>query len=188
MNQSEINILIEEVKSGRTESFEPIVEQHKKLVFSICLKVTGSPELAEEAAQDTFLKAFQNIKTFKKNAKFSTWLYRIAYTTSINKIRKKKLLKQDISLAKTVESDENCLDTLNADERNKYLKLAISQLGTKERSAIQLYYFDELSVQEISEILGMSVSNVKVKIHRTRKKLYTILSEILKEELNILIE
>lgn len=82
---------IDKIIAGDTESYAIIVNRHKDMVFTIVNRILRSREDAEEIAQDVFLKAFQSLQKFKREAKFSTWLYRIAYNTAISKTRKKKI-------------------------------------------------------------------------------------------------
>ena len=184
MEESLVHTYISEVKSGNTASFTPLVEGYKDLVYSICIKITSNAELAEEVAQDTFVKAYQGLNKFKGKSKFSTWLYQIAYFTAINAIRKKGLERNDLSDAKSIAGNDNCLDHLASEEKKQLISQALSHLKAEERGLIILYYLDEMSIEEVSKISRLSISNVKVKIHRARKKLYSILGLILKEELN----
>jgi RNA polymerase sigma-70 factor (ECF subfamily) len=169
---------------GDTQYFSYFVDKYKDIVFSIALKVLRSREDAEEMAQESFVKAFKSLHTFKGDAKFSTWLYRITYNNCISEVRKKKLKyvsTDDVQISDEVE--EMNLDGIPAENRSKYVKAALEKLPEDEYALILLYYFEDKSVEEISEITRLSESNAKVKLFRARKKLHTILNEMLKEDI-----
>jgi RNA polymerase sigma factor (sigma-70 family) len=178
---------IERVLKGDTNAFALLVEYYKDLVFTICYRITKNAEDAEECAQDTFFKAFKNLESFRQEAKFSTWLFRIAYNNAISKQRKLKLeyRSTDERLVQNVSFDdtESGLNNLGNAQRKHYIKLALSELQGEEANLIGLYYYNELSLAEIQEVTGIEVSNIKVKLHRARKKLQVILQRLLKDEL-----
>ena len=154
------------------------------MVFSIAMKVLRNREDAEELAQESFIKAFKSLHTFKGNARFSTWLYRITYNNCISEIRKRKMKfvsADDVQLPD--EPDEMNFDGIPAENRAKFVKAALEKLPQDEYTLILLYYFEDKSVEEIVVITRMTESNVKVKLFRARKKLYAFLNEMLKEEL-----
>jgi len=184
MEQKEDIYYIEKVKNGQTNNFSYIVEKYQDIVFSIALKVLRNREDAEEMAQESFIKAYKSLHTFKGTAKFSTWIYRITYNTCISEVRKKKVYftsTDDIEIKD--DSDDLNLDGIPAENRAKYVKEAVEKLPEEEYTLVMLYYFEDQSVDEIAKITGLSASNTKVKLFRARKKLYTILNEMLKDEL-----
>lgn len=182
MREEQVHNYISDVLSGDTAAFTFLVDEYKSMVYSICLKIIAHEEIAEEAAQDTFLKAFQSLSKFKRKSKFSTWLYQIAYFTAINAIRKQQpeLSNLDDIAYKTGNSMSD--DFMINQERKELLHKAILQLKADERGIITLYYLDELSIEEVASITRLTISNVKVKVHRCRKKLYHILEQLLQDE------
>lgn len=184
MEKKDDNYYIEKVKNGQTNYFSYIVDKYQDIVFSIALKVLRNREDAEEMAQESFVKAFRSLHSFKGKSKFSTWLYRITYNTCISETRKKKhhfIFTDDVQIRD--EAEELNLDGIPEENREKYVKAALEKLPEDEYTLVLLYYFEDQSVDEISRITGLTASNVKVKLHRVRKKLYTILDDMLKEEL-----
>lgn len=175
---------IAEVLRGNPEAFSPIVEKYRQLAFSLSMKITRNKEDAEEAAQDAFIKAYKSLESFKGGAAFKTWFFRIVYTTAISKVRSSK--KVTVSLEEYKLSDNDILDTENAighmdaEERSKQLHKAMEMLAPDESAILNLYYFEDLPVEEIAIIMDLTASNVKVKLFRTRKKLYEQLHGILK--------
>ena len=179
---------IEKVLNGRTENFSFLVEKYKDIVFSIALKVLRNREEAEEMAQESFIKAYKSLHTFKGNAKFSTWLYRITYNTCISEVRKKKVKfvsTDDIQVSEEIE--EMNFDGIPEENRAKYVKAALEKLPEDEYTMILFFYFEDKSVEEIGDIMKMTESNVKVKLFRARKKLYSILNEMMRGEVHTIL-
>ncbi len=184
MENKDDNYYIEKVINGQTSYFSYIVEKYQDIVFSIALKVLRNREDAEEMAQESLVKAFKSLHTFQGKAKFSTWLYRITYNTCISETRKKKYhytSTDDIQISE--EAEDMNLDGIPEENRERYVKAALAKLPEDEYTLVLLYYFEEQSVEEISKVTGLTASNVKVKLHRARKKLYTILNDMLQEDL-----
>ena len=167
---------IEKVLHGDVSAYASIVAKHKNLVFSIALKILNNREDAEEIAQDAFLKAFRSLKTFERKSKFSTWLYRIAYNTAISKTRKKKMdaVEIDDHIMFNYSTDEisSNVHQLQENEQLQLIERAMQRLPENDNLLMTLYYKSENSIDDISYITGLSVSNVKVRLHRIRKKLY----------------
>ena len=167
---------IAEVLKGNPEAFAPLVEKYKRLAFSLSMKVTRNREDAEEAAQDAFVKAYRSLQSFKGGATFKTWLFRIVYTTAISKVRGKKhdfVSFEDYRLSESelMETD-NAVGQLSAEERAYQLYKAMESLAPDERAILNLYYFEDMPVEEIATIMELSASNIKIKLFRSRKKLY----------------
>ena len=177
---------IAEVLKGDPEAFTLLVEKYKYLAFSLSMKVTRNREDAEEVAQDSFLKAYKSLENFKGSSSFKTWLFRIVYTTAISKIRGKK--KDFVNFEDCKFSDgelmetENAVGQLSLEERSYQLHKAMESLEPDERALLNLYYFEDLPVDEIATIMDISASNVKIKLFRSRKKLYLQLHGLLKGE------
>ncbi len=184
MERNDDNYYIEKVIAGQTGYFSYIVEKYQNIVFSIALKVLKNREDAEEMAQESFVKAYKSLHTFQGKAKFSTWLYRITYNTCISETRKKKqYFTSTDEVQISGEAEEMNLDGIPAENREKYVKAALEKLPEDEYTLVLLYYFEDQSIEEVSKATGLTESNAKVKLHRARKKLYTFLNDMLKEEL-----
>jgi len=181
---------IERVKKGDKEAFTWLVDTYQDMVYTICLRMLSNEADADEAAQDVFLKAYRSIHNFQEKSKFSTWLYRITYNQCISVIRKKvKIidLVDEVPEDSISESDMSGLDRLSVEERGRYLKMAIEALPETDAVVVTLFYYDELSLEEIAEVTGLTSSNIRIKLHRSRKKMYKVLTELLKEEINSMI-
>ncbi len=187
----EDKLYIEKVLNGDTRQYSFLVDKYQNMAFTLAFRISGNREDAEEIAQDSFVKAYQALNRFKIDAKFSTWLYRIVYNTSISYLRKRKGVTvefdENIGGLSSNENTINSLNEISQKAQNKYIKLAINKLLPQEALILTLYYYDDCSIKEISEITGLAASNIKVKLHRLRKKLYGSLYQLLNEEVRDLI-
>lgn len=186
MNFQSDNFYIDKVLNNDVNAYTSLVEKHKSMVFTIALKIVRNREDAEEIAQDVFVKAYQSLATFKKESKFSTWLYRIVYNAAISKTRKKNLETTNINydIVENYSEDDinDNLNRLEENEQKKIINTVLKKLNAEDHLLVTLYYFNEKSIEEISEIANISQSNVKVKLFRTRKKLYGEIQRLIKSQ------
>ena len=185
------NFYLEQIKRGNTDAYAMLINKHKTMAFNVALRVTHNREDAEEVIQDAFLKVYYSIKDFEGKSKFTTWLFRIVYNQAISKIRKKTIdqhtIDEEIIDNFTAGEISNGLTYLKTEEQTKYINLALAKLTEEDSAIVTLFYLNESSVEEVSEITGLSEANVKVKLHRSRKKLYDELKLLLNNEVNTLI-
>ncbi|RAW00166.1 RNA polymerase sigma factor [Pseudochryseolinea flava] len=174
-------ILIDRVLAGEQHVFAELVDKHKRYAFTIALKILQDRGEAEEAAQDSFVKAYHHLVKFNREAKFSTWFYRIVFNTAISYKRKQKANFQDIEHT-VIHDSADVESTLERDDKQKYLSLALTKLNDQDRTALSLFYLDEFSLEEIGEITGLPTNTMKVRIHRARQKLAEELKLILSKE------
>lgn len=187
MDDREELYIINRVKSGDKEAFSHVVDNYSDMVYTICLRMLNVDADAADAAQEVFVKVFRSIASFREKSKFSTWIYRIAYNHCISEIRKKvKIIDmvEDLPDQEVNQDEKNGLDLLSGEERKHYLKLAIESLGETDAVVVSLFYYDELSLEEIAEVTGLTSSNIRIKLHRSRKRMYQVLQNYLKKELN----
>lgn len=172
---------------GEREGFEYLVATYKNLAYTLALKICGNSENAEEVVQDAFMKAFSGLSHFRNASKFSTWLYKIVYYTALTKKSNQRNdtqeLNEDSGATAYVLDEKKEFNNLVVADREKYINLALSQLGEEERIVITLHYLGEKSIAEISEILDLGKSAIKMKLLRARKKLEKTLNDLLKDEL-----
>jgi len=177
------DIIIGKIKKGDFSACRYIVDKYKSFVFNIALKILNKREDAEEVAQDSFIKAFKAIDGFKYQSKFSTWLYRITFNNAISRTRQKKFFQQeineDITESVNLSTGADGLENLNRIDRRDVLRAALENLSEEENLLISLYYYEENSMSEVAEIVGLEENLVKVKIHRARKKLHSLLLDLL---------
>ncbi|WP_432713801.1 RNA polymerase sigma factor [Pedobacter sp.] len=187
MQQPTDEAIIKAILAGNTSAYADLVRRHQRFVFTMAMKFTRNREDAEEVAQDSFIKAYRALATFKQDAKFSTWLYTITYTTAMSFLRKKRVLTQSIDEEESSLQLQNHISAYNADvveQKSKYayLNLAISMLAADDAALINLFYQAEQSLLEIAKVLNMESNTVKVKLHRARIRLKEKLEYLLKEE------
>ncbi len=176
---------INKVCSGDTTGYAVLVNRYKDMAYTLALKITKNEDDAEDAAQEAFIKAFKQLHTFKKESKFSTWLYTIVYRTAIYNIRKKKNNVEYITEANSKHHAEHTiLETIEKKEQQLIVQQAIDSLPETELLIVTLFYINEATIAEIETITGLSESNIKVKLFRARKKLKQKLSVTLQQELN----
>ncbi|PLS10383.1 RNA polymerase sigma factor SigW [Neobacillus cucumis] len=172
---------IKQVIKGDQDAFGEIVEIYKNSVYQLCYRMLGNRHEAEDIAQEAFLRAYVNIKSFNQDLKFSTWLFRIATNLCIDRIRKKKpdyyldaevAGTEGLTMYSQISSDtplpENEVESLELQET---VQKEISKLPEKYRSPIVLKYMEDMSLNEISEILELPLGTVKTRIHRGREAL-----------------
>ncbi len=184
--------LIENTLTGNRAAFRQLVERYQDYVFSICLRVLGRREEAEEAAQDVFLKVHRMLHSYGEKSKFSTWLYTIAYRSAIDTARRRK------AASVSLDTDENYIQVEddsrdNPDEKmrrkdlSEQLAAAIERLKPEDATVITLFYLHEQSVAEVAEVTGLTVSNIKTKLHRLRETLRQQLALQLRSEIGDLL-
>ena len=174
MKKEEAHI-IKEILNGKTEQYEYFLDRYGQQVFVLVDRIVSCQEDAEELTQDVFLKAFQQLSSFKAESSFSTWIYRIATNLAISAVRKKRndVLRLEDSVFANL-SDTQVDEALEdeSEEQMERLQQAMNQLEADERALITLYYLEEKPLAEVAFILGMTDGNAKVKLHRIRKNLY----------------
>ena len=189
MEEDSILTIIQKVKKGDIACFNDLIINFEKQVFSLALRIVKNHEDAEEVAQDSFVKAYQRIRTFRENAKFSTWLYRITYNNALNKIsaNRRIFLQDEIHENSLGESSKDeSMSLLRDKERRDYIKQAMINLKPQESMLITLYYQNECSLQEIEDITGINKNSVKVQLHRARRRLAEELKLLLNNEIESL--
>lgn len=182
-DQNQINQVLE----GNTNAFGVLVDQYKDLVFTLALRMLKNREEAEEVSQDTFIKIFKSLKKFKGDSKFSTWIYKVTYNTCLDRLKKNKRQQQVDSIdeftEKHVYTIDNALENMVEAERLQAIQECISLLPSEDGFLVTLYYFEEQSLTEISQIIGITANHVKVKLFRSRQKLARILKDRLEPEI-----
>jgi RNA polymerase sigma factor (sigma-70 family) len=191
-NKAPESILIADALKGSQAAYAELIKRHERYVFTLALKMVKNREDAEEIAQDCFVKAYRSLGSFQQQSKFSTWLYRIVFNTSMTFIRKNRLPTDSIddgAIQIQLESRgaNNAADPVEKQSKYKYLQQAIGQLLPDDAAIITLFYQAEQSLEEIGGALQMESNTVKVKLHRARQRLKVQLENILQEEVKELI-
>jgi RNA polymerase sigma factor (sigma-70 family) len=167
--------------------YSAIINKYKDLAFNIALKITKNEQDSEEVVQDSFVKAFMGLNKFKNECQFSTWFYRIVYNTAISSERYKKHpiveIKDNLSNALENSQIERAVNNLDAYDRKRLISEALSKLNELDYTILSLYYYEDLSLKEISKIVEKKENYLKVLLQRAKLKLYNGLSVSLKKEL-----
>lgn len=184
--------LIEQTLTGNQAAYADLIKRHQRFVFTLAMRFAKSREDAEEIAQDCFIKAYRSLASFQGQAKFSTWLYSIVYTTAMTFLRKKRVATDSIDDENTyiqIENQSSAYDVNNAENKSRsfYLNQAIEQLLPDDAAIITMFYKGEQSLEEIGQALGMEANTVKVKLFRARQRLKEKLERNLKHEAKELI-
>ncbi len=160
--------IIKKAAGGDPEALTLLIDRYKDIAYNLALSIVKNPEDARDITQDSFLKVLEKICSFRNDSKFSTWLYRIVYNQSIGFLKKAHHTSPiDSDLHDNKTESEN-----DSDELNRELYRAINSLAETDKNIIMLFYLAEKSVKEIALITGLSRGNIKVILHRARKKLY----------------
>jgi RNA polymerase sigma-70 factor (ECF subfamily) len=179
--------LISKILDGDTNVFAVLVDRYKDLVFTLALRMLKNREEAEEVSQDTFIKTFKSLSKFKGDSKFSTWIYKITYNTCLDRIKKISRTYNTVTIDEFTEHQvktiDNALDNMEQEERKQKIQDCLQLLPSEDSFLLTLFYFEELSLDEISKTIGLTTNNVKVKLFRSRKKLSKILKERLEPEI-----
>jgi RNA polymerase sigma-70 factor (ECF subfamily) len=172
---------IDRVLAGEQSVYAELVDKHKRYAYTIAFKILQNRPEAEEAAQDAFVKAYHHLAAFSREAKFSTWFYRIVFNTAITYKRKHKHSFQNIEDT-VIAHTQDAEGSLERHDKQKYLSQAMAKLGDQDRTALSLFYLDEFTLEEIANITGMPPNTMKVRIHRARQRLADELKLILNQE------
>lgn len=160
--------IIKKAISGDSEALTILIDKYKDIAYNLALSIVKNKEDAKDITQDSFLKVLENINRFRNDSKFSTWLYRIVYNQSLgfaNSNNRKNTIDYVFLVEQAEKHDEQ-------EERIQVLYKAINLLEDTDRNIIMLFYLAEKSIKEIAQITGFSITNIKVILHRARKKLY----------------
>jgi len=181
------NEIIESVLRGNVNAFESLVREYEKLVYNIALRLMGSPEDAADMAQETFLKAYRSLSSYRGDSRFSVWLYRITANVCLDALRAKSR-KPTVSLTIEDEDGEDTQfeipDTAPSPEellQNKLSRESVSKclmkLSEEQRRILVMREVAGLSYEEIGEALSLESGTVKSRIFRARRKLCSFLEE-----------
>ncbi|WP_299898871.1 RNA polymerase sigma factor [uncultured Aquimarina sp.] len=188
MNHQSDQYYIKQVLEGDANSYGILVQRYQSLVYTVVYRMVKNKEEAEEIAQDTFVKAYKSLVNYRGESKFSTWLYTIAYRKSLDAIKVKKRFVSTELIEEISEGEigmvNDALNYLQTKEKKKIIADSILKLPEEEAAIVTLYYFEEKSVKEIKAIVGLTEENIKIKLYRSRKKLYSILRYYVSPEMN----
>ncbi len=182
MTITDDNIIIQQALCGEQQAYTLIVKKYEQMVFTLALRVVKNREVAHEVAQDAFLKAFRYLQNFRGECKFSTWLYRIVYTTALNHIRTKKpellSLEEEEKGGQLLDfANDNGLFMVEINEQKQQIQAAIAELPPDYATIITLFYLFEQKISEICITMDLNESNAKTKLSRARVRLREIMEK-----------
>ena len=164
--------LIQDVQEGSHDAFRDLVELHMRRVYDIAYGFVNDHDDAEDIAQDVFVKVFHALKSFRRESEFSTWLYRIATNSSLDRLKQRKR-----SIARHVPMEEAQItgvamnQSAEQNEDSMLIERALYELPTLQRAVVMLRHMDGFSTKQVSAILKCSEGTVKTHLHRGLKKM-----------------
>ncbi len=170
-------------RRGDDRALGRLIEHYKSYVYTLAYRVVRDSHEAEDVAQETFIKVVSNLRRFRGDAKFSVWLYRVVYNTAINRLKKKPLVAEpllneegdEVRLAEGTDAEHPARVALSV-ERRAMVRRAVEKLPQEYRVAVTCYYLDELSYNEIADVMGVPLGTVKTYLSRSKDALRKILS------------
>ncbi|MBC7921122.1 MAG: RNA polymerase sigma factor [Ferruginibacter sp.] len=176
--------LLDRILAGDQTAYRTLIERHKSYAFTIAYRILRHREDAEEVAQDAFMKAFQSLTGFNREAKFTTWFYRIVFNAALGHQRRRQL--PTTALEETPDHPEAATpaDQLAAGDKSRYIQLAMNQLPPDDVTMLTLFYLREFSLEEMAAVTGIAANTIKIKLHRARKRLAEKLGSLLKDEIH----
>ena len=179
-------LLIDHLREGDETALAPLVEKYKRMVHRLAMQITKNHEDANDVMQETFIKVYQSIHTFRQEAAFETWVYRIAVNEALNFVKRRER-RRESSLETTDESEFNT-ETLRKAEMNNnpeiqaekaelrhWVTKAVNSLSLKHRIVVILHELEGLTHAEIASILNCSEGTVRSRLHYARKQLRSLL-------------
>lgn len=176
-------LYIKKVLNGDTEAFRYFVSQYKDLAFSVAVSVVKDEFTAADVVQEAFVKAFENLKSFKGKSKFSSWFIRIVINESYKIVQRNKVKYSDESF----ELEAISKDALQEADQKFYVNEVLKIMAPNESLVLRLFYLNENSVKEICEMTGWEESKVKVTLYRARKSMEQKMKKLLNTEVESLI-
>lgn len=179
-------LLIDELREGDMTALAILVEKYKRIVYRVAIQITKNHEDANDVMQDTFLKVYESIHSFRKDAAFETWLYRIVVNHATNLVKRRERRRESPlsstsegeihpDLRRTTDLANNPHLNLERKERQRWVTQAINSLPLKQRTVVILYEFEGLTHPEIASILNCSEGTVRSRLHYARHKLKDLL-------------
>ncbi len=179
---------LKQAQKGDDLAFSQLVEAYQRPVYNLCYRMLGNAGDAEDAAQETFIRAYKALHRYDPSRKFSTWLLSIASNYCIDQHRRRKLptFSYDEFDSPIIKDKGLGMEVmLMQDERQEQVSALLENLGPKDKAAVVMRYWYDYSYDEIAEALSLSVSAVKSRLHRSRKELAEVWMETQNESLVI---
>lgn len=177
---------IGKVLKGDSSAFGYFVDTYQDMAVTIAYRICGNKQDAEDIVQNAFVKAFHNLHTFRSASKFSTWFYRIVYNTALSETKgafhHTEFVDYKVMDVEPSYSEFDTMVQIEENERKEMVNQALDKMPKDESILLTLYYLEDNSVKDITQITGMTEANVKVKLFRARKRFADILNARMKQE------
>lgn len=164
---------INKVLSGDKEAFRYFITQYQEMATRVAFSMVQDEPQTRQIVQNAFIQAFKNLASFKQEAKFSTWLYRIVVNEAIKNNRKSQIEQHTVPISANhtiaLRTDNGAFSAAELRDKREQINQALALMKPKERLMLELFYLQERPITEIKMITGFSVSNIKVLLHRARK-------------------
>ena len=179
-------LLIADLCEGDETALAPLVEKYKRMVYRLAMQITKNHADADDVMQETFIKVYRSIRTFRKDAAFETWLYRIAVNEALNFVKRRER-QREFTLETASEAEYEAITRYRTQidndphahaekaELRHHVTEAVNNLSLKHRTVVILHEFEGLTHAEIASILNCSEGTVRSRLHYARKKLRTLL-------------
>lgn len=170
--------LIQRSLEGEQSAYTQLVNKYRRQVYAIAYRFAKNREEADDLAQDTFIKAYENLSGFRMESSFKTWLFRIATNLSINLTKSGRVSKDsgEIPDKHLFQGESNTLEGLLQDERTRALRTAIGELPPRQKQTLLLKTYRHMSCEEVARVMECSVGTVKANVFNALKRLRTILN------------
>ncbi|MEK7248789.1 MAG: sigma-70 family RNA polymerase sigma factor [Bacteroidota bacterium] len=173
------NEIIERIRAGDSRKYALLVNRHKDKAFTLAVRLVGDRREAEEVVQDGFMRAYRNLEQFRGDAKFSTWFYRIVYNLCMTKVSRRRWQPEIVDVHRGEMSDNVFVDKdeigfderLENEELNQIVVDEVNLLPEKYRTPITLFYLQEMSYEEMTEVMNLPLGTVKTNLFRGRNLL-----------------
>ncbi|MFT6337760.1 MAG: RNA polymerase sigma-70 factor (ECF subfamily) [Halioglobus sp.] len=164
---------LDKVLNGDKDSFRYFIKEYQEMGYSIAISILKNKQDSEDAVQNGFIQAFKSLRSFKREAKFSSWLYRIIVNESLKQVSKNKKetnRQSNIIIDPESSNTENiAVSNLSKKERRTMINGVLIRMKPKESLALKLHYLHELTIKEIQETTGFSINNIKILLYRGRR-------------------
>ena len=165
--------LLQTFLDGNPDAFDRLFLKYQDYVYNICLGILGNPDDARDCAQETFLRVYQKAREYRGKAALSTWIYRIAVNVCIGQIRKRPrgglASLEEEHVREVADPGPEPWDGMHRREEEERVRQIVAGLAPDYRLVLVLRYFQDLSYEEMVEVLGWTLATVKVKLHRARR-------------------
>lgn len=176
---------LEGLRRGEEEAYRRLVTQYQRLVYSVAFRLCGQREWAEDLAQEVFVQVFRRVHQFRGESKFSVWLYRLAYHLGLNKLKGLRLERErlvaGVEMGDLEDIEDQSQDATTQDQK-RWIEGLLARLPAHDRAILTLVYLEEMSLQEVAEVLELPEPTVRVRLFRARKRAQAVTGETILEE------